>query len=86
MPPAAQDILDLPLTTPQRRLLEYIAFRLRTDGFAPSLEEMSGHMGFSGPWSCGCHLLALERKGYIARTPRQSRSIRILRRPDGSKP
>ena len=73
------------LTAKQHRLLRFIDERIRTEGVAPSYEEMSQAIGLSS--KSGTHRLikALEERGFIRRIPHRMRALEVVKLP-GSKP
>jgi len=69
------------LTGQQRRVLSFVdGFRSRT-GYPPTLQEIGEAIGVRNVNAVRGHLAALEKKGYITRTPDKARSIRILHTP-----
>ena len=48
-------------------------------GYAPSMAEIAHRAGLSARQSVDCHLIALERLGFIARAKGKARAIRMLR-------
>ena len=69
------------LTGQQRKVLDFVdSFRSRT-GYPPTLQEIGEAVGVRNVNAVRGHLAALEKKGYIARTPDKARSIRILHTP-----
>lgn len=68
----------LPLTTRQREILEYLETFTRDAGYPPTVREICKATGLRSPRSVSQHLIALERKGYIARGREKSRAIRFL--------
>jgi len=66
-----------PLTDRQRQILRFIIDQVRDTGFAPTVREIADHFGFRSPKAASDHLVALERKGYIRRTPGRSRAIEL---------
>ncbi len=65
-------------TAKQREVLGIIQVSVETKGIAPTLEEIGYEMGGIRRVSVLEHLRALEKKGAIRRTARQSRAIEIL--------
>jgi repressor LexA len=64
------------LTERQREVLEFIARTIEERGYPPSLREICEEMGISSTRGALRHLQALERKGYISRTP-GARALRL---------
>ncbi len=67
-----------PLTHRQQQILDYIADHISSNGYPPTLREISGQFGLSGPRAAVKHLDALQRKGHIRRSPGSSRGIEVL--------
>lgn len=63
------------LTEQQKRIFDYIKNTLEERGFGPTIREIMNMMGFKSPNGVVCHLQALEKKGLIERSAKQSRSI-----------
>src|SRR3989442_14627611 len=68
----------MPVTGPQREILDYIAKHLEEKGYAPSFEEIARQFGFQSLATVHEHLTNLERKGYIRRTHNESRAIEVV--------
>lgn len=66
-----------PLTDRQRELLELVRSHSRLYG--PTVRELCIATGINSPNGVACHLRALERKGYLRRTPGKARAIEVLR-------
>lgn len=66
-----------PITDAQLEMLRAIDRLTRERGFPPTLRELGDATGIRSTNSVNDHLLALERKGAIKRTPLASRSIVI---------
>ena len=67
----------MPLTRRQRELLDHISGYIDSNGYAPSFEEIARQFGFRSLATVHEHLTNLERKGYIRRSPNESRGIEI---------
>ncbi len=65
------------LTDRQKTVYRFIQFYQRQAGYAPTIQEIAGHLKVSGNMGVMRHLAALEKKGYLTRTPGNSRSIRL---------
>lgn len=65
------------LTSRQQQVLDFIAASLEQYGAPPSMREIAAHLGINGTLGVMKHLDALERKGYIRREAKSSRSIRL---------
>jgi repressor LexA len=62
------------LTHQQRRVLDAIQYRLRRQGYPPTVRELAQHLGVS-IGTVQAHLRALERKGALKRRPFQARGL-----------
>jgi repressor LexA len=62
----------------QRSLLTYLETFLAERGYAPTLAEMAKALGVSSLQGVKDHLTALERKGYLRRSPGRPRAIELL--------
>lgn len=67
-----------PLTHRQQQILDFLRGHVSEYGYPPTLREIAGRFGLSGPRASVKHLDALERKGHIRRSPGSSRGIDIL--------
>jgi repressor LexA len=56
-------------TPRQQQVLDYIQSHIDNDGYPPTIREICSHLGVSGTVSAMRHLNALEKKGYIKRSP-----------------
>jgi repressor LexA len=68
----------IPLTDRQERLLRIIETSVTKRGYVPTLQEMAAAMGITSLQGVKDHLTALERKGYLRRTPGRRRAIGII--------
>ena len=68
----------MPLTRRQREILDYLTSYIDEHGYAPSFEEIAGRFQFQSLATVHEHLTNLERKGYIRRTPNESRAIEVV--------
>jgi len=68
----------MPLTRRQREILDYLTEYIEHRGYAPSFEEIAERFRFQSLATVHEHLTNLERKGYIRRTPNESRAIEIV--------
>lgn len=69
------------LTERQRAILQFIAETMRSSGSSPTVREIALHFGMASPKGVTDHLAALERKGYLTRTPGRSRNIHLVHGP-----
>lgn len=60
---------QVPLTSRQRQVLQFIITFMDNHGYPPTLREIAKHLQVSGPLPASKHLDALEKKGYIKRDP-----------------
>jgi repressor LexA len=67
----------LELTERQKSVYSFIQTYQKQAGYAPTMQEIAGHLQVSGNLGVMRHLAALEKKGYLTRTPGNSRSIRL---------
>ena len=65
------------ITEIQKRILNYIIDQKSGKGIPPTLAEIAGHFGYRNRATVQQHLAALEKKGFIKRNPRLSRSIEL---------
>jgi repressor LexA len=68
----------MPLTRRQKQILDHLQNYIRTNGYAPSFEEIAETFSFSSLATVHEHLTNLERKGYIRRAHNESRAIELL--------
>jgi repressor LexA len=68
----------MPLTRRQREILDYLTAYIDDRGYAPSFEEIAERFHFQSLATVHEHLTNLERKGFIRRTPNESRAIEIV--------
>ncbi|MDH3496883.1 MAG: transcriptional repressor LexA [Gemmatimonadota bacterium] len=71
----------MPLTRRQKQILDFLENYIRTNGIAPSFEEIADQFAFSSLATVHEHLTNLERKGYIRRAHNESRAIEVLPTP-----
>ena len=64
-----------PLTDQQAKVLAFIQDNAAM--YSPTVREIAAAFGFRSPNGVTCHLVALERKGYIKRTS-TVRGIEVL--------
>ncbi|MDH7570884.1 MAG: transcriptional repressor LexA [Armatimonadota bacterium] len=73
------------LTERQRQVLRAICAMRQASGYPPTVREIGQAVGLASSCTVQKHLNALERKGFIRRNSRRSRTIEILEYPDGTK-
>ncbi len=66
------------LTKKQKELLDFLKDFVSERGFPPTLREIASHFGLKGPRGPQKILNILEKKGYIRKTPGESRAIEII--------
>ncbi len=71
------------LTQQQRKVLAYVERFSRENGYPPTLREIGEGVDIANVNAVRGHVTALERKGYITRTPEKARSIRVVDGPGG---
>lgn len=65
------------MTPRQREMLDVIRMHVAANGYPPTLREIGERMGIASTNGVADHLKALERKGYVTRTARVSRGLRL---------
>ena len=65
----------MPLTKRQKQILEYLKWFIDRHDYAPSFDEIRQEFGYTSLATVHEHLSNLERKGYIRRSYRESRSV-----------
>lgn len=68
------------LTVRQQQVYDFIVQYSEQQGYAPTLQEIAGHLKIRGNLGVIRHLGALEKKGYIRRSSGRSRGIVLLGR------
>ncbi len=71
------------LTDRQKAVLTFISNSIDDLGYPPTLREIGNELGIRSTNGVNDHLRALERKGYITREDMKSRTLRLLRTPEG---
>jgi len=66
------------LTEKQQKVLQYLIDFNRENGYQPSIHEIADNFKYKSTNSVDGHLKAIERKGFIKRTHKISRAIKIL--------
>jgi repressor LexA len=66
------------LTAIERRIYNYLVDYLKRETYQPSIREIGVRFGIRSTKTVTEHLQALQRKGYLDRTPSRSRALRIL--------
>jgi len=62
----------------QRKILEFIAQKIKKSGYPPSVREIGAAVNLSSPATVHSHLKKLEEMGYIRRDSSKPRTIEII--------
>jgi repressor LexA len=65
------------LSDKRRQILDFIAERLRTRGYPPSVREIAEAVDLKSSATVHTHLAVLQREGYLERDPTKPRAIRV---------
>jgi repressor LexA len=65
------------LTSRQQAIFDLIKDMIINRGYGPTVREIGDQFGIRSPNGVMCHLKALEKKGYIFRSPNKSRAIEL---------
>ena len=65
------------LTEIQKKILDYLIDQIKGKGMPPTLAEMAGHFGYKNRATVQQHLAAIEKKGFIKKNAKLSRSIEL---------
>ena len=68
------------LTPRQSQVLHFLVEYQEEHGGSPTMQEIREHFGFRSVSSVQGHLDLIEKKGFLTKTPRSSRSIRVVDR------
>ena len=66
------------LTNRQRAIYDFIADKIASRGYGPTVREIGSAFEIRSPNGVMCHLQALVKKGLISREPNMSRAISLL--------
>lgn len=66
------------LTDKQTAILDYIKGFIADNGYSPIAKEIQSRFGYASQNAAIEHINAIEKKGYIKRTPKIARSIVVL--------
>ncbi|MDO5048952.1 MAG: transcriptional repressor LexA [Actinomycetaceae bacterium] len=80
-----EDLERQPMTARQQQVLNVLAEVIAQRGYPPSVREIADAVGLSSPSSAKHQLDALEKKGYIRRTPGLPRALEIIEDPADEK-
>jgi repressor LexA len=75
--------MDRRLTDRQRDVLAFITRCIDDNDVPPSLQEIGQAMGAISPTAALAHVVALEKKGYLRRTPHERRGLEVVRAEPG---
>lgn len=64
------------LTAAQKKIMDYLATYMLTEGRVPSVRELADYFHISST-AAYCHLKALDKKGYIDLSSHKARSLKI---------
>jgi repressor LexA len=65
------------LTETQKKILDYLIDQIKGKGMPPTLAEVAHHFGYKNRATVQQHLAAIEKKGFIRKNPKLSRSIEL---------
>lgn len=65
------------LTDIQSKILNFLIEQKVEKGISPSLAEIANHFGYKNRATVQQHLQSIEKKGYIKKNPKRSRSIEV---------
>ncbi|MHC4716028.1 MAG: LexA family protein [Planctomycetota bacterium] len=74
-------MVEKTLTDRQQAVLDFVERFSGERGFPPTLREIGRGVGVANVNAVRGHVNALEKKGYITRTPDKARSISVVQRP-----
>src|SRR5688500_9161137 len=67
-----------PLTSLERRILDYVVEYLRSNTYQPSIREIGKRFGIKSTKTVSEYLQALAEKGGVERDPSRSRGVRLI--------
>ena len=70
----------LPLTERQAEVLAYIREFIGSRGFPPTFKEIGIALSIDSSNGVSCHLAALVNKGFLERTPKTARGLKLVSR------
>ena len=70
-------IMKRDLTEIQKKILDYLIDQIKGKGMPPTLAEVAHHFGYKNRATVQQHLAAIEKKGFIRKNPKLSRSIEL---------
>ncbi len=66
------------LTERQNQVYEFLRVYIRTNGKPPTIKEIGAHLGIKSTNGVHKMIVALEKKGYVRRTPHEARGISLV--------
>jgi repressor LexA len=71
-------MMPKPLTSLERRILDYLIEYLRKNTYQPSIREIGKRFGIKSTKTVSEYLQALADKGWVERDPSRSRGVRLI--------
>jgi repressor LexA len=71
-------MMPKPLTSLERRILDYLVEYLRKNTYQPSIREIGKRFGIKSTKTVSEYLQALADKGWVERDPSRSRGVRLI--------
>jgi repressor LexA len=65
------------LTTIQKSILDFLIDQIKGKGIPPTLADVAKHFGYKNRATVQQHFKAIEKKGYIKKSPKLSRGIEL---------
>ncbi|MBE0550756.1 MAG: repressor LexA [Ignavibacterium sp.] len=65
------------LTVIQKNILDYLIDQIKGKGIPPTLADVAKHFGYKNRATVQQHFQAIEKKGYIRKSPKLSRGIEL---------
>ncbi len=65
-----------PLTEKEKKMLDYISERIRSDGYSPTVRDIREALGIKSTATVHAYLSRLEEKGYIRKQNGKSRTLK----------
>jgi repressor LexA len=65
------------LTTIQKNILDFLIDQIKGKGIPPTLADVANHFGYKNRATVQQHFQAIEKKGYIRKSPKLSRGIEL---------
>ena len=65
------------LTTIQKSILDFLIDQIKGKGIPPTLADVAKHFGYKNRATVRQHFQAIEKKGYIRKSPKLSRGIEL---------